>query len=71
MKHVWTLLLATLLFSMGCGNNSSENTPKDSSDMTPVNPDNLGHSDTLRQGDTLHRDSIMMDTIARKRIPMN
>ena len=72
MKHVWTLLLAvSLLTAAGCGNNSNENTTKDSSDMVPANPDNMGKTDTLWKGDSLHRDSSMVDTIARKRIPMN
>lgn len=68
MKHIQGFLAGMLLLTFaGCGNNSGNDTRKDSADMIPQ--DRI--TDSIKQGDSLRRDSIMMDTIARKRIPMN
>lgn len=68
MKRIQGLLAGILLLTLaGCGNNSGKDTLKDSADMIPQ--DRI--TDSIKQGDSLRRDSVMMDTIARKRIPMN
>ncbi len=70
MKHIFVLLVGAFLITLAsCGNNNGSDTQKDSADMLPQ--DHPIPADSIKQGDSLHRDSIMMDTIARKRIPMN
>lgn len=68
MKHIQGFVAGMLLLALAsCGNNNGNDAQKDSADMIPQ--DRI--TDSIKQGDSLHRDSIMMDTIARKRIPMN
>lgn len=68
MKHIQGIVAGMLLLALAsCGNNNGSDTRKDSADMIPQDR----AADSIKQGDTLRRDSIMMDTIARKRIPMN
>lgn len=70
MKHIFACCAAVLLLSLAsCGNNNGNEARKDSADMLPQ--DHPVPTDSIKQGDSLRRDSIMMDTIARKRIPMN
>lgn len=70
MKHIFVYCTAALLFTLAsCGNNNGNEALKDSAGILPQ--DHVLPADSLKQGDSLRRDSIMMDTIARKRIPMN
>lgn len=68
MKHITGIFAGMLLLVLAsCGNNNGSDAQKDSADIIPQ--DRI--TDSIKQGDSLRRDSIMMDTIARKRIPMN
>ncbi|BAV09455.1 hypothetical protein SAMN05421788_101890 [Filimonas lacunae] len=66
MKQIAVLLLV-VAFTTSCGNNNSNQVPSDS--LPPG--DHTIQQDTIGQGDTINRNKVMTDTIARKRAPMN